>query len=126
MGLPLRISDELVLRAREEAETSDRSITGQIEHWARLGMAVEALLSHAEVAALKRRGKALTLAQAHALAHSTEGRERARKQLAATTGPLYADDPERPEGILRVNADGSRTPGRMVERVFVPDTDAKR
>lgn len=32
MGLPLRISDDIVLRAREEAEASDRSLTGQIEH----------------------------------------------------------------------------------------------
>jgi hypothetical protein len=126
MGRPLQISDELVLRAREEAERSERTITEQIEHWARLGLAVEALLSHAEVAALERRGRALTLPQAHALVHSSEGRESARKHLAATMGPLYAADPEQPDSIVRVGVDGTRTPGRMVERVFVPDADAKR
>jgi hypothetical protein len=121
MGLPLRISDDIVLRAREEAEASDRSLTGQIEHWVKLGMAVEALLGHPEVLELKRRGKALSLEQAHAFAHSPAGKERARRHLAARKGPRYAADPERPDRVVRVEADGTRTRGRLVDRVFVPD-----
>ena len=121
MGLPLRISDDLVLQAREEAETSERSITGQIEHWARLGRAVEAVLSHPEARELKRQGKALSLPQAHALAHGPEGQERARAHLAARVQPLYEADPQRPGGLIRVEPDGTRTRGRLVERRFVPD-----
>ena len=121
MGLPLRISDDIVLQAREEAETSERSITGQIEHWVRLGMAVEAVLSHPEARELKRLGKALTLEQAHAFAHGPRGRERARQHLAERTQPLYESDPEHPGALVRVSADGTRTRGRLVNRTFVPD-----
>ena len=31
MGMPVKLSDELVAAARKEAATTDRSITGQIE-----------------------------------------------------------------------------------------------
>ena len=41
MGMPVKLSDELVESAREEAANTDRSITGQIEHWAKIGRSVE-------------------------------------------------------------------------------------
>lgn len=125
MGLPLRISDEIVLKAREEAETSDRSITGQIEHWVRLGMAVEAVLDHGQARALKRRGKALvSLTDAMARAESPEAGREMRAHLMESGQPLYSADPARKGGIVRENPDGSRTPGRFVGRTFVPDDDA--
>jgi hypothetical protein len=54
MGMSVKLSDDLALSARLEAEATDRSITAQIEHWAKLGRAVEAALKHADVLALKR------------------------------------------------------------------------
>ena len=122
MGLPLRISDEIVRRAREEAETSDRSITSQIEHWVRLGMAVEEVLGHGHIRELKRRGKALlSLEDALSHAESSEGQEEMRAHLAASPHPLYSADPERRGGVVRENADGTRTRGKFVGRVFVPE-----
>jgi hypothetical protein len=38
---------------RTEATASDRSITAQIEHWAKLGRPVETALGHDDVPALK-------------------------------------------------------------------------
>lgn len=122
MGLPLRISDEIVHLAREEAEISDRSLTSQIEHWVRLGMAVEAVLGHGQVRELKRRGKALlSLTDALAYAQSPEGQDEMRAHLVAERQPLYSADPERPGGIIRENPDGTRTRGKFVGRVFVPE-----
>jgi hypothetical protein len=122
MGLPLRISDEIVLRAREEAETSDRSITSQIEHWVRLGMALEEVLSHGQARALKRKGKELlSLEEALSFAESPQGQEEMREHLAASGQARYSVDPGRPGGIVRENPDGSRTRGRFVGRVFVPE-----
>lgn len=46
MGMPVKLSDELVESAREEAASTDRSITGQIEHWAKIGRSVETVLRH--------------------------------------------------------------------------------
>jgi hypothetical protein len=127
MGLPLRISEEIVNLAREEAETSDRSITSQIEHWVRLGMAVEAVLGHGQLRELKRRGKALlSLEDALSYAKSTEGRDEMRAHLAASSQPLYSADPERPGGIVRENPDGTRTRGRFVGRKFVEEDTEPR
>jgi len=127
MGLPLRISDEIVNLAREEAETSDRSITGQIEHWVRLGMAVEAVLGHGQIRELKRRGKALlSLEDALTYAKSTEGQDEMRAHLAASGQPLYSADPKRPGGIVRENPDGTRTRGKFVGRKFVEEETEPR
>ena len=54
MGMPVKLSDELVASARKEAASTDRSITGQIEHWAKIGRSVETVLRHQDVQALKR------------------------------------------------------------------------
>ena len=53
MGMPVKLSDELVLSARIEAEGADRSITAQIEHWAKLGRAAEVALGYTSATALK-------------------------------------------------------------------------
>src|SRR4051812_35531923 len=54
MGMPVKLSSELVESAREEAANADRSITGQIEHWAKIGRSVETVLRHSEIQTLKR------------------------------------------------------------------------
>lgn len=38
----IRLSDALVADARRDAATFNRTISGQLEHWARLGQAIEA------------------------------------------------------------------------------------
>lgn len=57
MGMAVKLSDDLVKEAREEAEVTDRSLTSQIEHWARLGRKVERVLQHEEILNLKRAGE---------------------------------------------------------------------
>lgn len=41
MGTAVKLSDGLVAAAREESRTMSRSMTRQIEHWARIGRMVE-------------------------------------------------------------------------------------
>lgn len=41
MGRAVKLSDELVESARHESAIYSRSMTQQIEHWARIGRAVE-------------------------------------------------------------------------------------
>ena len=41
MSTAVKLSEELVIAARSEAERMSRSMTQQIEHWARVGRAVE-------------------------------------------------------------------------------------
>src|SRR5712692_6331138 len=56
MGMPVKLSDALVKLARTEADAADRSITAQIEHWAKLGRSVETALRHEDALALKHAG----------------------------------------------------------------------
>ena len=54
MPQPVKLSDPLVQAARAAAQNAERSLAGQIEHWARLGRCVESTLSADAVASLKR------------------------------------------------------------------------
>lgn len=123
MSLPLRISDELVLRAREAAEAEDRSISGQVEHWLKLGMALEEILGHRAAIELKRTRAAIPLSAAFATAESVAGRERALAHLRSSGTSRYGPAPAAPGKVVRHAPDGSETIGRFVNRQFVPDRD---
>jgi hypothetical protein len=126
MGLPIKISDALTLAARTEAEVFERSIASQVEHWAQIGRAVEQLLGHDQVAALKRQAGVREFSEAMRQASSEAGQRRALAHLRKLGGPRYSLDPSRRGGILRIEADGSRTRGRFVRRKFVATRDRRR
>jgi hypothetical protein len=131
MGTPLKVSDSLFAIAKQEAQATERSITAQVEHWALIGRAVEAILAHQELLTLKQVGEVLTplfpsaarRQEVHDLltriAASTD-REPTKKALRESGAPLYATDPEHPGLIVQVLPDGTRTPGRLEGRRFVP------
>jgi hypothetical protein len=121
-GTPLRIDDELVLRARIEAEASDRSVTAQIEHWVKLGMALEDVLAHRQAVELKRK-RGPSVADALATARSSAAQEKALALLNEAGQPRYGVDPDRPGYLIRVMPDGTKTSGRFVNRMFVPTAD---
>jgi len=129
MPSPVKVSDKLLALAREEARGTHRSATAQIEHWATLGRAVEVMVAYREVLALKRAGQTLPIPtfvrreEVHELlARLVEDVDRknvkARIQTAGT--PLYTTDPEYPGMIVEIRADGTRTPGHLEGRRFVP------
>lgn len=129
MPSPVKVSDKLLALAREEAQGTHRSATAQIEHWATLGRAVEVMVAYREVLALKRAGQTLPMPtfvrreEVHELlARLVEDVDRknvkARIQTAGT--PLYTTDPEHPGMIVEIRADGTRTPGHLEGRRFVP------
>lgn len=135
MGTPLKVSDSLFAVAKQEASAMDRSITSQVEHWARIGRAVEAVLSHQELLTLKQVGELLTPLYPSAVRRqevhdlltqiaATADREVATSALRATGAPVYAADPEHPGLIVQVLPDGTRTPGRLEGRRFVPLQDS--
>ena len=131
MGIPLKVSDGLFAVAKQEAQATERSITAQVEHWARIGRAVEAILAHEELLTLKQVGEILTPLYPSAarrqevhdllarIASSTD-REPIKAALRDSGAPLYATDPEHPGMIVQVLPDGTRTPGRLEGRRFVP------
>jgi hypothetical protein len=129
MPAPVKISDKLLALAREEARGAHRSATAQIEHWATLGRAIEVLVGYRQMLALKRAGEALPVpalvppAEVHDLLArlvESDEREPVRSRIRAAGGPFYAADSEHPGMVVEIQADGTRTPGHLEGRRFVP------
>lgn len=118
MGQPVKLSDELVLDARLTSKLSERSIAGQIEYWAQLGRAIEPLLQGAEALALRRAGDVKPLSQCLDSVDTDQGRRRVAEHLQSQPFPHYEPAPEAPGLLVRIEADGTRTVGRFVNRQF--------
>src|SRR5438034_11348553 len=118
MSEPVKLSDELILDARLTAEIAERSIAGQIEFWAQLGRAIEPLLEGSRALALRRAGAAVPLSECLAAVDSAQGRRRVGEYLDSRPFPHYQPVPGSTGLLVRVDADGTRTPGRFVGREF--------
>jgi hypothetical protein len=80
-GVPVRLSEALTARARTAAQVLDRSLTEQVEHWARLGQEVEAVITAETVQRLKARSYDVELSDRLAFAASADGRMAARQLI---------------------------------------------
>lgn len=127
MPQPVKLSDALIDAARDAAEDSERSLAGQIEHWARLGRSVEGALTVNDANALKKSARQgapapvrAELLQSLRVALSAAGHPHLRPALAHGAGARYGTDPAFPGLLVRVSADGTRIPGRLKNRRFVP------
>jgi hypothetical protein len=120
MSMPVKLSDALVLDARVSGEAMERSIAGQVEFWARLGRAIDPVLNGDQAMALSRRGAARPLSELIDEADRPVGRRRLAKHLDAQPFPHFVPHPQRAGVLIRTDADGTRTLGRFVNRVFTP------
>ena len=118
MSQPVKLSDELVLDARLTGEASERSIAGQVEFWARLGRALEALMRTDQLMALKRLGDVKPLSAVLESVQTSEGRDQLAQVLSARPYPHFEPAPDRPGVLVKIDKDGTRTIGRFVHRVF--------
>ena len=125
MGQPVKVSDRLLLDARMAAEAMNRSITGQLEHWARLGRAIETVLRGTEVLKLAMNGGALPLSELLSSVDTPEGRKRVAGHLQDLPYPHY-ETAETPGLLVRIESDGTRTVGRFVNRQFQTIQKKKR
>ena len=115
MSQPVKLSDELVLDARLLAETTERSIAGQIEFWAALGRAIEPLLRMPEILTLRKAGGHKPLSTCLEDVDSPAGRRRVAEYVRTRPFPHY----EQEDGhLVRIDNDGTRTAGRFVNRKF--------
>src|SRR4051812_30028734 len=105
-GVPVRLSEALTLRARSVAAIQDRSLTEQVEHWARLGQIVEAAVSASTMERLKAQSYDPELSNALAFADSAEGRASAAEMIRAENAVRYE---EVGGTISAVSREGKRT-----------------
>jgi hypothetical protein len=105
-GVPVRLSEALTTRARSVAAVQDRSLTEQVEHWARLGQVVEAAVSAGTMMKLKARSYDEGLADALAFADTSEGRATAAELIRAENAVRYEESGGQ---ISAVSRDDKRT-----------------
>jgi len=120
MSQPVKLSDELVLDARLSGQATERSIAGQIEFWAKLGRAIDPLLRGREAMSLLRAGDEKPLSACLGTVDTPEGRRRVAEYLDRQPYPHYEASPDVPGMLIRIDADGTRTVGRFVNRRFTP------
>ena len=129
MPVAIKISTELAEAARTEAVHADRSLTGQIEHWAKLGRIAEAQMTVPVVQVLKRTQgrldeiedsqlKRQVLAAFERFHHLPP--EKKRSLIGLDKQVRFEPAPDTPGGFVRISPDGRRTRGRMDGRRFVP------
>ena len=116
MGQPVKLSDNLMLDARLVAEESQRSLAGQVEHWARLGRSIEAVIRPPTALKLKRRSA--LLAERFREIGTPAGRARVEALLASGPYPHFEAVPGRPGLLVKIDEDGTRTTGRFIKRTF--------
>lgn len=128
-AVAIKVSGELAESARKEASEADRSLTGQIEHWAKLGRAAEAVLPSQVASALKRcagdireiEDESIRDLVVEALAtFQTQSPESLRQKIGLDQQIRFEPDPENAGGFIRIAPDGVRTRGVMEGRRFVP------
>jgi hypothetical protein len=102
----------------------ERSISGQVEFWARLGRAIDPILNGTQALAASRRGTARSLSELLDEVEAPAGRQRLAAHVAGLPFPHYEPHPARPGILIRTGADGAQTVGRFVNRVFMPIADA--
>ena len=119
MSQPVKLSDELVLEARTVGAVARRSIAGQVEFWARLGKSIEPVLRGDLALALQRSEAARSLTESIESVDTHAGRDRVRSYLATLPFPHFEPCPDKPTLLVKIDADGTRTRGRFVNRVFV-------
>jgi hypothetical protein len=125
MSQPVKVSDTLVLDARLTGAAAERSIAGQIEFWARLGRAIEPLLRGNQAIALRRSGDAKPLSDCLQSVDTPEGRQRVAEHLESRPFPHY-EPADAPGLLFRIDADGTRTRGRFINRRFQAVKKARR
>lgn len=120
-AMPVKLSGELVEEARGTAARYHRSLTGQIEHWAAIGRAVEAQLPGDAVARLlERLGGTMRISR---VADGTQRQEVMNvlaafldqpdsntswlAEMSARGIPLYGSEAGKAGEIQRKNPDGS-------------------
>lgn len=126
--MPVKLSGELVEEARDSAARFHRSLTGQIEHWASIGRAVEAQLPGDALAhLLDRLGETMKIVRVADAAQreqvmavlagflgQTAGDATWLGEVSARGVPLYGSEPGKPGEIQRLNPDGSHETVRAV------------
>ena len=105
-GVPIRLSAALTQSAREVASVLDRSLTEQVEHWARLGQLIEAAVSSGTVAHLKARSYDANIPKLLAFVDTAAGKAKAIELIRERNEARHGGDAT---AIYRLDRKGKKS-----------------
>lgn len=125
ISLPKSFGDEL----RAQADLQGRSMAAQLEHWARIAMAMEMIGPGPAIASVKSMplNDAAALRAAFSRFLLGPSLEPVSVQLAAASLPSFGMSPSKPGVILRIDPDGTQTEGHIdATGTFTPSQPSER
>lgn len=124
----IKISAELAAATRAAAKAADRSLTGQIEHWAKIGRGAEEKLTAREIISLKAENISGPYPENAAVdpirsAHAdflTLTPQQKREKMGLDQQVRFEPESGVKGGFIRIDPDGTRTRGKIIGRIFQP------
>ena len=101
-GIPIRLSAALANRARKAASIQDRSLTEQVEHWARLGQVVEAAILNSTLLDLKEISRDDRLMEVLVSADTPRARKKAAHSIAQKNPVRFGRTVNSPDTVRRI------------------------
>jgi hypothetical protein len=129
MGQAVKLSSALINDARTVGAQAQRSISGQVEYWARLGRSLDPILEGRKALELisspppivrktaRPRKSVLDIIRS---IDTPEGHQKVLDYLRSKPFPHFEPHPSGGGLLIRLEADGTRTVGRFRGREFRP------
>ncbi|MGC8540446.1 MAG: TA system antitoxin ParD family protein [Steroidobacteraceae bacterium] len=123
MSQSVKLSGSLISEARSAIKGRERSVSAQVEYWAKMGQAIESILRVPQAASLRHQSKVPAIFAGLGSADSPAGRRRVRQILKSRPFPHYTAHPRKAGLLIRIDADGKRSTGQFINRRFEPITE---
>jgi ParD-like antitoxin of type II bacterial toxin-antitoxin system len=113
----VRIAVELMNEAETAAKIHQRSLSAQVEHWARIGAAIDGSLNTRDIGQIKTATSDAQIYAALTAIVAGLGAQATLRHLKASDGPIYEEHPTRNDLIVRIQ-NGHKQAGRFLEGTF--------
>ena len=113
----VRIAVELMNEAETAAKIHQRSLSAQVEHWARIGAAIDGSLNTGDIVQIKTATSDAQIYAALTAIVAGRGAQSTLHHIQASAGPIYEEHPTRNDLIVRIQ-NGYKQAGRFLEGTF--------
>lgn len=121
------LSQDFAAELRAQADGADRSMAAQLEHWAKIARAVEAVIPASTVSELKAGKDASEVLSRVGTYLVQQNPAKLVARLEASRTPRYGVDETDPEIAIRIDPDGRQIRGRFdAAGSFIPTPTAER
>ena len=113
----VRIAVKLMNEAETAAKIHQRSLSAQVEHWARIGAAIDGSLNTGDIVQIKTATSDAQIYAALTAIVTGRGAQSTLRHIQNSDGPIYEEHPTRNDLIVRIQ-NGHKQAGRFLEGTF--------